>query len=189
MQTKNQGLLRESKPLLITAGLALKWLLIGCLAFVFAGLAMPWIASVVEGVRYVSGLYDFAFVLIGGLVGAGLGRWLGGVRAGSATLILTLLVAAGLYLLQGSVTPEECRRGWEARDRIRKQQAQILVRWGECLMDEERCDRLSDMIADLSSPGTDDRPGAMLDRLRRRELDRTAWLREKCTGAVPSMTR
>jgi hypothetical protein len=173
------------KAWLFRGGTALKWFVVGCFALVSAGMALPWLAAFVEGLNDFAGHSDLAFVLIGGLIGAGIGGLVEGGRAGGATFALAITGAAVLYAANGEPTQIECHKAFEARKSLSKKQGQLIIQWGKCLVDDSplddaECARLSELAGDLTLPGHFNQPGAVLDRLRRRQVELTSWLQDNC---------
>jgi hypothetical protein len=185
VESAEEERLPKWKDLLFRGGTALKWFVAGCFALVFAGMALPWLAAFVEGLNDFAGHSDVAFVLIGGLVGAAIGWMVEGSRAGGATFALAIMGTAVLFATNGEPTQTECRNAFEARKSLSKKQWQLIIQWDKCLvdgspLDDAECARLSELAGDLTLPGHIDQPGAVLDRLRRRQVELTTWLQNNC---------
>ena len=154
---------------LLAGGDAIKWFLIGSFILAAANLAAPHIASFIDEVHQSAPHKDYAFFLIGGLIGAMIGAIWGSKRSGLLTVILSICVASVFYVAEGGLTQEECRRIRDRNGELTQEQFHILRTWATCLKDD-----LADVCSDLPMSGK------RLDELRnRKDYLWRAW-RDNC---------
>lgn len=126
---------RRWQTWLSKGGEALKWLLMGAFTIAGANLAAPWFAGVIDGLHRAFPHGDAGFFLIGGLVGAAMGKMWGSKGSGAATIALSLCVALCFYFAEGGLTPEQCRRTPQSIHELSDEQARILKMWTTCIYD------------------------------------------------------